>query len=135
MPGYTVVLIEHFGKVEQAVHETEADCHQLFGLPVQGVVEVGQDFLGLFLPPLPIPIVSPDQFGRPSALTELTAYRWFIEYGGRYGTNWKNVVSFLNIEAPEEFHIGQCAQHLKGPILMVVATNDEMNGANNNVTE
>ena len=82
-----------------------------------------------------MPIVSPDQFGRPSALTELTAYRWFIEYGGRYGTNWKNVVSFLNIEAPEEFHIGQCAQHLKGPILMVVATNDEMNGANNNVTE
>ena len=82
-----------------------------------------------------MPIVSSDQLGTPSALSEITAYRWFIEYGGRYGTNWKNVVSFLNIEAPEEFHIGQCAQHLKGPILMVVATNDEMNGANNNVTE
>ncbi len=81
-----------------------------------------------------IPIVSSDQLGTPSALTEITAYRWFIEYGGRYGTNWQNVVSFLNIEAPEFFHIGQCAHHLKAPILMVVATNDEMSGASPDVT-
>ena len=63
-----------------------------------------------------MPIVSPDRPGRPSALTELTAYRRFIEYGGRYGTHWKNVVSLLNIKAP---------------ILMVVVTKD----ARNNVTE
>ena len=29
-----------------------------------------------------IPIVSTDQKGTPSALTDLTAYNWFIEYGG-----------------------------------------------------
>ena len=81
-----------------------------------------------------MPIVSSDQLGTPSALSEITAYRWFIEYGGGYGTNWKNIVSFSNIEIPDLFHIGQCAPHLKAPILMVVATNDEMEGASNKVT-
>jgi hypothetical protein len=81
-----------------------------------------------------MPIVSSDQLGTPSALSEMTAYRWFIEYGGRYGTNWKNIVSFSNIEISDLFHIGQCATYLKGPILMVVATNDEMEGASNEVT-
>jgi cephalosporin-C deacetylase-like acetyl esterase len=81
-----------------------------------------------------MPIVSSDQLGTPSALSEMTAYRWFIEYGGRYGTNWKNVVSFSNIETPELFHIGQCAPHIKAPVLMVVAANDEMSGANPDVT-
>lgn len=82
-----------------------------------------------------IPIVSTDQMGTPSALVELTAYRWFIEYGGRFGTNWQNVVSFSTIETPDQFHLGQCASHLKAPILMVVATNDEMTGASPKVTK
>lgn len=82
-----------------------------------------------------IPIVSTDQKGTPSALTDLTAYNWFIEYGGRFGTNWKNLVSFSNIEVPDDFYIGQLTTHLKAPILMIVATNDEMNGANPKVTE
>lgn len=81
-----------------------------------------------------MPIVSADQMGTPSVLTELTAYRWFIEYGGRFGTNWQNVVSFASVDAPEDFNLGQLAPKLKAPILMVVATNDEMNGANTKVT-
>lgn len=82
-----------------------------------------------------MPIVSIDQLGTPSALTDLTAYNWFIEYGGRYGTNWKNVVSFSNIEVPENFNLGQFSDKLEAPILMVVATDDEMNGANPKVTK
>lgn len=31
----------------------------------------------------PMPVVSDDQVRKPSALQPLTAYRWFIEYGGR----------------------------------------------------
>lgn len=81
-----------------------------------------------------MPIVSSDQFGTPSALSEITAYRWFIEYGGRYGTNWKNIVSYSNIETPANFHLGQCAPHLNAPILMVVAKNDEMSGASPDVS-
>lgn len=82
-----------------------------------------------------MPIVSTDQKGTPSVLTELTAYRWFIEYGGRFGTNWQNVVSFSIIDSPENFNIGQLAPQLKAPILMVVASNDEMHGANPEVTQ
>ena len=82
-----------------------------------------------------IPIVSTDQKGAPSALSDLTAYNWFIEYGGRFGTNWKNVVSFSKLEVPENLNVGQFANKLKAPILMVVATNDEMNGANPKVTQ
>lgn len=81
-----------------------------------------------------MPIVSSDQIGTPSVLTEITAYRWFIEYGGRFGTNWNNVVSISDIERPDHYHTGQCAPHLKAPILMIVATNDEMDGANPEVT-
>jgi len=81
-----------------------------------------------------MPIVSVDQIGTPSVLTDLTAYNWFIEYGGRFGTNWKNVVSFSTIKVPEDFNLSDCASQLKAPILMIVATNDEMNGANPKVT-
>lgn len=81
-----------------------------------------------------MPIVSSDQIGTPSVLAEITAYRWFIEYGGRFGTNWNNVVSYSDIETPELYHTGQCALHLKAPVLMIVAVNDEMDGANPEVT-
>ncbi len=82
-----------------------------------------------------MPIVSIDQLGTPSVLTDLTAYNWFIEYGGRFGTNWKNIVSFSNIEVPYNYNLGQFADKLKAPILMVVATNDEMDGANPQITK
>ena len=81
-----------------------------------------------------MPIVSSDQIGTPSVLVEISAYRWFIEYGGRFGTNWNNVVSYSDVERPALYHTGQCAPHLKAPILMIVATNDEMDGANPEVT-
>lgn len=81
-----------------------------------------------------MPIVSSDQIGTPSVLVKITAYRWFIEYGGRFGTNWDNVVSYSDIDRPEFYHTGQCAPHLKAPVLMIVATNDEMDGANPEVT-
>ncbi len=82
----------------------------------------------------PMPIVSHDQLGAPSKLKELTACRWFLEYGGRYGTKWQNVVSISNLEVPENLHVGQFAVHVKAPILMIVATDDEMEGANTEVT-
>ena len=80
-------------------------------------------------------IVSYDQLNTPSRLKELTAYRWFIEYGGRFGTGWENKVSYSNIDLPENFHLGQCAHHLRAPILMIVAKDDEMEGASPEVTK
>jgi len=40
-----------------------------------------------------MPVVSDDQHRRPSALAPLTAYRWFIEYGGRFESGWVNDVT------------------------------------------
>jgi len=82
----------------------------------------------------PMPVVSSDQIGTPSALSELTAFRWFIEYGGRYDTNWQNTVTLSSIDVPDLFHVGQCAPHLKAPILMVVASFDEMEGASTDIS-
>jgi uncharacterized protein len=78
----------------------------------------------------PLPVVSFDQLGTPSQLTPLTAFRWFIEYGGRYGTNWENWATCVVPETPVPFLPVLCAPHIKAPLLFVIATEDEMPGAN-----
>jgi hypothetical protein len=47
----------------------------------------------------------------PSRLTPLTAYRWFIEYGGRYNTKWENNVT--HVEPDVSRHAYQKAPHPK----------------------
>ena len=81
----------------------------------------------------PMPVVSSDQSGTPSLLTPLTAYRWFIEYGGRHGTRWENRASLLVANRPADWQPVLCAAHLKVPSMFVIATNDEMPGANTEV--
>lgn len=78
----------------------------------------------------PMPVVSCDQTGTPSLLTPLTAYRWFIEYGGRHGTQWENRASLLVAEAPARWQPALCAAHLHAPSMFVIASEDEMPGAN-----
>ncbi len=77
----------------------------------------------------PLPVVSSDQTGTPSLKKPLTAFRWFIEYGGRYNTGWKNSATFVDPNAVTPFHPGLCAKHIKATVLMMVATEDEMEGA------
>lgn len=81
----------------------------------------------------PLPVVSSDQQNTPSLLTPLSAFRWFIEYGGRYGTLWQNSATLVLPDSPAPFHPGLCAPHLKAALLMVVAHNDEMPGANSRI--
>lgn len=81
----------------------------------------------------PMPVVSADQIGTPSLLEPITAYRWFIDYGGKYGTNWDNQAISVTIETAAPFHVGICAAHVQVPILMVIAKDDEMPGANSEV--
>lgn len=78
----------------------------------------------------PLPVVSSDQRSLPSMLTPLTAFRWFIEYGGRYGTKWENWATFVAPATPAPFHPVLCAPHIKAHVLMMVAQEDEMPGAN-----
>jgi len=79
-------------------------------------------------------VVSTDPKGSPAAIDRLTAYRWFIEYGGRFGTKWKNLVSWSDVDRPAGYHDVHFAPHLKAPILMIVAKNDEMEYSNDKVT-
>ena len=81
----------------------------------------------------PLPVVSYDQMSRPSLLTPLTAFRWFMEYGGRYGTHWENHATIFQPWAPAPFQPFICAPHLKAPLLMMIAAQDEMPGANSDV--
>jgi pimeloyl-ACP methyl ester carboxylesterase len=77
----------------------------------------------------PMPVVSSDQAGTPSLLTPITAYRWFIEYGGRHGTNWVNQASIVSPHEPARWQPVLCAAHLRAPSLFVIASDDEMPGA------
>jgi fermentation-respiration switch protein FrsA (DUF1100 family) len=77
----------------------------------------------------PLPVVSDDQVRRPSALEPLTAYRWFIEYGGRFGSGWANDVTRARPKTPVAWHPGLCAGHVCCPTLFLVSPQDEMPGA------
>lgn len=81
----------------------------------------------------PIPVVSFDQNSIPSMLPPLTAFRWFIEYGGRYGTLWENSVTSVSPVTKAPMHPGLCTPHYTAPLLMIIASEDEMPGANSNV--
>jgi len=81
----------------------------------------------------PLPVVSFDQLRTPSLLTPVSAFRWFIEYGGRHGTNWLNWVTRANPVTPVPYHAGLCAPFVKAPVLFVIAPEDEMPGANPSV--
>jgi len=78
----------------------------------------------------PMPVVSADQLGTPSLLTPITAFRWFIEYGGRHGSGWENVATRVTPDTPAPFHPGLCSPHLQIPSLWVLAPTDEMPAAN-----
>lgn len=77
----------------------------------------------------PLPVVSTDQKGTPSLLKPLTAFRWFIEYGGRHNTGWKNLATYVNPNAIVLFHPGLCAKHIKASVFLLIAKDDEVTSA------
>ena len=78
----------------------------------------------------PLPVVSADQIHAPSLLTPIQAYRWFIEYGGRFGTGWENHATRVTPATPAPFHAGLGAPHIRCPVLIQISPVDEMVGAN-----
>lgn len=81
----------------------------------------------------PMPVVSFDQQSIPSLLKPLTAYRWFIEYGGRYNTGWVNHATYVTPKVPVKFNSVIGIPYIKAALLMMVAHDDEMPGANSDV--
>jgi uncharacterized protein len=82
----------------------------------------------------PMPVVSADQVRQPSALKPLTAFRWFIEYGGALGSEWTNDVTIALGDQPMPWLPGLSAQHVRVPVLMIVSPQDEMARSNPTVT-
>lgn len=74
----------------------------------------------------PLPVVSPDQLGAPSFLTPVSAFRWFIEYGGRHGSGWENRATRAIPATPAPYHAGLATPHLGTPLLAMIAPEDEM---------
>lgn len=82
----------------------------------------------------PLPVVSADQHGAPSLLTPLTAFRWFIEYGGRFGTRWENWATVGGPATRVPMHPALCTPHLHVPLLAMIARGDEMPGASDAIS-
>ncbi|GAB3700413.1 alpha/beta hydrolase [Nocardiopsis oceani] len=81
----------------------------------------------------PLPVVSADPQS-PSFLPQIQAYRWFVDFGGRFGSGWQNQATFaVPAEAPP-FHAGLAAPQVACPVLLIVAPDDEINEANPAVT-
>ena len=83
----------------------------------------------------PIPVVSSDQLGTSSLLKPIQAFRWYIDYGGRPGSQWINRVTRVIPKTPIPFHPMLCAPFVTAPILMMVAPEDEMVHANYSVAK
>ena len=83
----------------------------------------------------PMPAVSFDQNTFQSMLSPLTAYRWFIEYGARYNTKWVNRVTHVDPDVHVPFNSVLCIPYIKAALLMVVAYEDEMEGANSDIAK
>lgn len=74
----------------------------------------------------PMPVVSPDPVGLPSLLLPVQAYRWFIDYGGRHGSQWQNRASRVLPATPVPFHPYLTARFITAPTLMLIGRDDEM---------
>lgn len=82
----------------------------------------------------PIPVVSPDQLGSPSLLAPIQAFRWFIDYGGRPGSGWLNRATRVVPPTPVTYSPYLCAPFVQARVLLMVAPEDEMAGADYQVT-
>ena len=76
----------------------------------------------------PMPIVSSDQLNAPSLLTEIQAYRWFIEHGGRHGSGWVNEITRVDVDGPP-LQAGIASPHVRAPVFASIAVDDEISTA------
>jgi hypothetical protein len=74
----------------------------------------------------PMPVVSSDQINAPSLLKPIQAYRWFVEYGGRFGSGWMNCATRVIPPTLVPFHPYLTAPFLTMPCLMMIGRDDEM---------
>lgn len=81
----------------------------------------------------PVPVVSPDQLGTPSLLKPIQAFRWFMEFGGRFGSLWENRATRVIPAAPVPFSPLITAPRIGAPVLFITGRDDEMVHCNREV--
>ena len=74
----------------------------------------------------PISVVSHDQEANPSLLTPIQAFKWFIDQGGQWNSNWENRVTreIPNTEVP--FSPLVTVPFTQTPVLMMIGKEDQM---------
>jgi len=77
----------------------------------------------------PVRVVSRDQEAAPSYLYHPTAANWFLEYGNRPDAGWVNEVTVTRVDDPFGYHPLHSAKHLQSAVLLVVAHDEEIEGA------
>lgn len=82
----------------------------------------------------PMPVVSADPLRQPSMLQPPSAFRWFMEHGGRHGSGWVNDITRVVPETPAPFSPGVAAAHVRVPAQVVYACDDEIARASPAVT-
>ncbi|HZJ07809.1 MAG TPA: hypothetical protein VFD59_20460 [Nocardioidaceae bacterium] len=119
--GVVVAQCPVFGAAPPDVVPTPEAFEAIRARLESGDVEGGpEDTIG------PIPVVSSDQSGTPSLLQPIQAFRWFIDYGGRHGSGWRNEVTRLIPSTGAPYSPYLCAPQVAVPSLMMVAPADEM---------
>lgn len=128
-PAAVVVQVPATGEVA-APQDPNGELAALVGRTLEsGDVAGPEHTLG------PLPVVSHDQLGSPSVLEPIQAYRWFIDYGGRFGTGWTNRVTLVLPVTPAPFHAGLVAHQVRCPVLMQVSPRDEISYADPQVAK
>ena len=82
----------------------------------------------------PMPVVSDNPERQSCFLPPRTAWRWFMEYGGKPGSGWKNEATRAMPDLPVPWHVGLCAPHIEAPVQMMIAPEDEIISANPDVS-
>ena len=76
-----------------------------------------------------VPVVSSDQIHAPSILKPITAYRWFVDYGGRPEMGWENQASRAVDPDGSTVHPGCLVPGITAAVMMMVSPTDEILGA------
>ena len=75
------------------------------------------------------PVVSHDQIHAPSYLKPITAYRWFLDFGGRPEMGWENRITHAVDPVGSVLHPGCMAPGIRATTMMMVSPVDEMTGS------
>ena len=81
----------------------------------------------------PISVVYHDQEASPLLLTPIQAFKWFIDQGGQWNSNWENRVTCVIPKTEVPFSPLVTAPFTQAPVLMMIGKEDEMSLINREV--